>query len=351
MTLSKLVLRKDYQYPYNSIGWFVVAESKEIAAGQIITRKFSGHDIVIYRTASGMISIADAFCPHMGAHFGHGGTVEGEELKCPFHGFRFDREGSCTATGYGTKPSPRAKLRAWPAVEKFGLVFCFYHPEKKAPHYEIKDVDTEGWTDFRVKTWDMASNPVEVSENSVDVGHFVHIHGFEDPYSRCELQLDGPFLYMEYGFYRKDFLKKNRKINVEIEIYQQGLGFALVEAYVKRYDIRTRHLVMPVTVENRRSQLRIASSVRLIENPGKIMPMLKFFPKKLLTNLVARTTFKEYCEDVYADFKVWNNKIYVHPPALSKGDGPIMQYRQWAAQFDYELSREMQDTVTDQENR
>ncbi|MEZ5022899.1 MAG: hypothetical protein R2728_06485 [Chitinophagales bacterium] len=35
--------------------------------------------------------------------------------------------------------------------------------------------------------------------------------------------------------------------------------------------------------------------------------------------------------DVYQDFKVWQNKIYLTPPALSKGDGPIMQYRAWAA--------------------
>ena len=97
---------------------------------------------------------------------------------------------------------------------------------------------------------------------------------------------------------------------------------------------------MPTAIDGKEIYLRVASSVRKIEDPGKIMKVLKFFPKQLLTNIIARTTFKEYCEEVYSDFKIWKNKINIHPPALSKGDGPIMQYRQWAAQFDPNLKFE-----------
>lgn len=338
MTLSKPVLQKDYQIPMYSIGWFVIGESKEVGPGQLVSRKFSGKDIVIFRTESGELSVVDAYCPHMGAHFAHGGCVEGELLKCPFHGFKFNTGGTCLETGYGTKPSPRARLHAWPSFEKAGLIFCFYHPEKKEPHYGINDIDTTGWTRFRVQTWELESNPVEITENSVDIGHFVHIHGFKDPHSRSELKLDGPFLYAEYGFYREDFMKRLDKITINIEIHQQGLGFALVEAHTSEYDIRTRHLVMPVALADGKVNLRIASSVKRVENPGKIHPVLKLFPKGPLTELIARTTFKEYCKEVYADFKIWKNKIYVHPPALAKGDGPIVQYRQWAAQFDPALA-------------
>ncbi|WP_459250257.1 Rieske 2Fe-2S domain-containing protein [Streptomyces youssoufiensis] len=48
------------------------------------------------------------YCPHLGAHPGHGGTVRGENLVCPCHHFRFDPEGACVRTGYGTAP-PRAR--------------------------------------------------------------------------------------------------------------------------------------------------------------------------------------------------------------------------------------------------
>jgi hypothetical protein len=40
-----------------------------------------------------------------------------------------------------------------------------------------------------------------------------------------------------------------------------------------------------------------------------------------------------YAHDVSQDVDVWENKIYVHPPALAKGDGPVGPYRAWATQF------------------
>lgn len=91
--------------------WYAVAFADELAPGTLLTRQLAGGDVIVFRTRSGRVGVSDPFCPHMGAHFGFGGTVEGEEIRCPFHGFRFDASGACTATGYGTKPPPGARLR------------------------------------------------------------------------------------------------------------------------------------------------------------------------------------------------------------------------------------------------
>ena len=58
-------------------GWFVIATSDELAPGTLITRRYFEREIVIYRTASGTASVIDAHCPHMGAHLGKVGKVEG----------------------------------------------------------------------------------------------------------------------------------------------------------------------------------------------------------------------------------------------------------------------------------
>ena len=63
--------------PYPN-GWYVLAESKELLPKQILTRRFAGREVVIFRTEKGEAAVAEAYCPHMGGHFGHGGTVEGE---------------------------------------------------------------------------------------------------------------------------------------------------------------------------------------------------------------------------------------------------------------------------------
>lgn len=341
MSLSKLILKPDYKLTPFPVGWFVIAESKDVKSGEILKRQFSGKDVVIFRTESGKAAVLDAYCPHMGAHFAHGGSIEGEDIKCPFHGFCFSTEGNCTKTGYGTKPSPRAKVYSWPVQEKMGLIFCYYHPERKEPDYEVDTMESDEFTHYKIHTWNMRSNPAETAENSVDVGHFSHIHGYHDPHSINPLKVDGPFLNVKYGMYRKgDFIgKPKKKFLIHFEIFQQGLGFALVEAHMVELGIKTRHLVMPTAIDGDKMFLRIGCAVEHIKNPGKIMKIMNILPKKLITKIMHQQAFKGYIHDVYQDFKVWENKIYMTPPALSKGDGPIMQYRQWATQFDWELQQ------------
>jgi phenylpropionate dioxygenase-like ring-hydroxylating dioxygenase large terminal subunit len=55
--------------------------------GEVLTRQFMDREIVMYRTKSGLARAIEAYCPHLGAHLGHGGKVLGDELHCPFHAF------------------------------------------------------------------------------------------------------------------------------------------------------------------------------------------------------------------------------------------------------------------------
>ena len=132
--------------PFESIpsGWYCVAFSHELKRGEVHAVRYFGRELVLYRTAGGVACLHDAHCPHMGAHLGHGGTVEGELLRCPFHGFCFDREGACASTAYGTKPPPAARLGTWRVQEKHGFVLAWYHPRGAAPTWEVPDVDTDG---------------------------------------------------------------------------------------------------------------------------------------------------------------------------------------------------------------
>ena len=56
----------------------------------------------------------DAFCPHLGAHLGHGGTVDGCEIVCPFHGWQFDAEGATPTSPTASARTARRALRTYP---------------------------------------------------------------------------------------------------------------------------------------------------------------------------------------------------------------------------------------------
>ena len=74
---------------------------------------------------------------------------------------------------------------------------------------------------------------------------------------------------------------------------------------------------------------------RLKENPNT-----KDIPVVMVTGLgtdmnkiIGKTSFKNYVHDVRQDFHIWENKAYIAPPALAKGDGPVGKYRSWCKQF------------------
>ena len=56
----------------------------ELRAGAVLTRQFMDREIVVFRTESGTVCAAEAYCPHLGAHLGHGGEVCGEDCVVRF---------------------------------------------------------------------------------------------------------------------------------------------------------------------------------------------------------------------------------------------------------------------------
>lgn len=315
-------------------GWYAIERSDKLKVGELKTKRFLGEDIVVFRTESGVASVMDAYCPHMGAHFGHGGSVEGECIKCPFHGFEFNTEGDCTKTGYGTKPPSRAKVKTFPSQEMNGLILAYHSAEEQEPTWQVPKMDMTDWTDFLWVEWELKSHPQETSENSVDIGHFTETHGYTNVKQLSEPKIDGAHLYVHYGMDRANFLGKNAKpVQIEFKANVHGLGYSIVEAYTKNYDLTTRHFVLPTPTEDGKIILTIGSSIKKIKKSGQIHPMASIVPKSLLNYILSRIVFSGYKHDVSQDFQIWENKKYILRTPLAPGDGPIGMYRVWARQF------------------
>src|SRR5206468_732811 len=56
-----------------------------------------GQDLVLFRDAQGRWGLLDRDCPHRGADLSFGRN-EGDGLRCPFHGWKFDTAGVCLET-------------------------------------------------------------------------------------------------------------------------------------------------------------------------------------------------------------------------------------------------------------
>ena len=90
-------------------GWYVVDYSNELKPGDVKAVRYFAQDQVLFRTESGEVSMLDAYCPHLGAHLGHGGIINGECIECPFHAWRWKTDGKIGEIPYAKNIPPKAK--------------------------------------------------------------------------------------------------------------------------------------------------------------------------------------------------------------------------------------------------
>lgn len=310
------------RYPFSAIpsGWYVVGISDELAPGTILERHYFGRDLVLYRTAEGSAVMADANCPHMGAHLGDG-RVEGEAIRCPFHGFEFDRDGACVATPYGKGLPNRAQLRTHLLREQSGLILGWFDAEDKPPTWQVPELDLEGWTGLRARRYEVDSHPQETSENSIDFGHFMSVHNFQSADMTRGVTTDGPLLRSGYAITATlgaiGLPRTGVRVDFDVEVW--GLGYSLVNLSVDAFGVRGRIFVLPVPIDEEHIHLRLACMTSHRWRPVNLV----------LREVIARAFWAEVEEDI----PVWTRKKYLEKPALAPGDGPVTEYRRWASQF------------------
>ncbi|NUO48345.1 MAG: Rieske (2Fe-2S) protein [Polyangiaceae bacterium] len=323
-------------------GWYSIGFSDELPPGSVTTHKLAGRELVVFRTESGELSAVDPICPHLGAHLGHGGSVTGETLRCPFHGFLFGTDGACVATSYGTKP-PKVRARTWSILENHDTVFVWFDPKGEPPSFDIPPLDMRSYVPLTRAKYRFRGHPQDTTENSVDIGHLTVVHGYERPKMLGDLREEGAALHATYEFYRPIglFGKGFGGVRAEFDAHVHGLGYSFVEARTPALGLEFRYFVFATPVDEMDLELRIAGAVRKLETcdlKGPLKPLgFSRHAARAVEPLVQERSFRVFQSDVEQDFKIWKYKEFVPRPALAIGDGPVMKYRRWAEQFYDEL--------------
>jgi 3-ketosteroid 9alpha-monooxygenase subunit A len=297
-------------------GWFQVAYSDELPSGGVLPLRYFGKELVLFRPEGGGAQLLDAFCPHLGAHLGHGGKVKGECVRCPFHAWEFNGKGECTTIPYAQKIPPKAKIQPWLVKEVNGMVMAYHHATGEPPSWEPVEApehSAEDWVRYERREWKIKTHNQEMAENSVDIAHFHHLHGtLEIPTTQAEIQ--GHLLHVLSNTLMRTPMGKT---SGSVEVHAHGFGYTLT---------RFKGIV---------ETLLISSATTIDEDYVHVR--FGFYLKKLahkdVTLTVGRAFVAEIERQLEQDIPIWENKVYVHPPLLSEVDGPIGLFRKWSRQF------------------
>lgn len=312
-----------YYTPGIPNGWFQVAYDDELATGAVLPLKYFGKDLVLFRTESGEVAMLDAFCPHLGAHLGHGGKVAGESIQCPFHAWEFGTNGKCTKVPYAKHMPRKADMTTWHLKTVGGLIMAWHHAEGLPPQWDIPDeipewgtkdgVRNDAWTDYERRRWTIRTRNQEMAENQVDSVHFHYVHGTQNmPESQAEER--GPVMRV---FSDAGMETPRGRVDGSIESLAYGFGLAMVRF-------------------NGLAETLLVSSTTPIDE-DHVDTRFNFSIKKMgggsITRGVGKAFIDEVSRQLEQDIPLWENKIQWEHPLLCDGDGPIALFRRWSKQF------------------
>jgi phenylpropionate dioxygenase-like ring-hydroxylating dioxygenase large terminal subunit len=313
-----------WPYAVHPTGWFQVAWSAELPPGGVLARRYFGADLVLYREHGGAPRMLDAHCPHLGAHLGHGGRVDGADIVCPFHGWTWSGQGRNTAIPYSSRPNRGQRLRCWELREFDGVIVAWHDASARPPLWEppaIADIVigfnsndcypvhpqcSRLWPDVRVR-------PQWVSENIVDVAHFRYVHSARSVTTITEYRATSHRFLVQHSF------ASNRGMGLNIET--SGLGL-MVGIFSDETGVVHVELQASTPIDGDRSDLR--DTVWLRRNPGS--------PEELTAR--QRTGLDRQLAELGNDVRIWEHMVYrERAPLTPEESKPYRALRQWARQF------------------
>ena len=166
--------------------WQPAALSDELKGPRpVVPVTLLGENLVLFRDNEGELGLIGRHCPHRGADLCYG-RREDNGLRCPFHGWHFDRTGQCVeqpGEPEGSKMHEQIRTPAYPVVERNGIVFAYRGPGDPPPLPNFDCFRAPDTHVFAFKgLWEC--NWLQALEVGIDPAHASFLHRFledEDP--------------------------------------------------------------------------------------------------------------------------------------------------------------------------
>ncbi len=157
--------------------WHPVAFSGDLASGVPLAVDLLGEALVLWRDRAGTAHAFFDLCIHRGTALSLG-TVEGDEIVCPYHGWRYRSDGACTRIPQLADPTrvpAKARATAFICAERYGMIWvALEEPRWALP--EVPELEDPAWANVSCGPYWWGCDASRQVENFTDFGHFPFVH-------------------------------------------------------------------------------------------------------------------------------------------------------------------------------
>jgi phenylpropionate dioxygenase-like ring-hydroxylating dioxygenase large terminal subunit len=168
--------------------WTPILQSSEIAApdGPQVRVQILGERLIAFRDTLGRPGLLDEFCAHRGASLFFGRNEECG-IRCAYHGLKFDVNGQCVDVPSAPHMAPKMGIKAYPCIERGGIVWAYMGPADKQPTLPEVEWCTLPESHRFVSKRLQECNYLQAMEGGIDTSHVSFVHRYEveiDPMHR-----------------------------------------------------------------------------------------------------------------------------------------------------------------------
>lgn len=158
--------------------WYLACLDEELEQRNPLPKKILGRELVVFKTESGQIGITEDRCCHRNVNLSLG-YVQGEQLKCAYHGWEFDTDGKCVHIPSLPKDKlipPVCRVSAYKVKRKYKAVWVFIGDEEQAELVEIPPMPEMDKLP-RVYNYHLFKADLKLAaESLIDAYHINHVH-------------------------------------------------------------------------------------------------------------------------------------------------------------------------------
>jgi len=162
--------------------WQPVKLSQDLPKGQARPVAVMGEKFTLYRGATGKPVVTQPGCAHRQTLLSVG-HVEGDSIRCMFHGWRFGSDGRCEdAPGQSPSLLERTRIRTYPTHEVYGVIFAYFGDGEPPTFPDIEAFSKRHGKDMMSAlvvdcgTYRRNCNYYINVENALDLAHVPYTH-------------------------------------------------------------------------------------------------------------------------------------------------------------------------------